>query len=486
MKLKGKTPLISIAALGIAAPAFAQSASGVVNLVSINGSGPTQTFTYDIVLDNTGTTNIESFWYAWIPFTGSLPDNYYNFLPSDPSGESSPTGWVPTVVGPGIFGGGYSIRWDASSNPLTPGSTDNFGFTTKDNFATITGPDTVAFVSVPVGTSYIYSGVAEDSSTGFLTVQAGSSTPTTVAATWNAIGGGSWGNAANWSGGVPQNAGDSAAFSGSITAPSTVTLDGNRSVGDLDFISSNAYTIAPGSAGALTLDNGSVDASIDDISGTQFISAPVVFNSPTTVSVDNAGDNLQFSGSISGTGALTVVGNGVVSFTGASAKTVTSLTVDSGATLDLTNSSLDINYGSGTSPLPMIRSDLASGSITSSTLKSGFALGYADGTIDGPGAAAAGNLLIMPALLGDANLDGTVNLTDLLTLLNNYGLSGKDWAEGDFNYDGTVNLTDLLSLLNNYGLSTGGIATSAAVPEPVTAGLLTVGFAGALIRRRRA
>jgi Dockerin type I domain len=46
--------------------------------------------------------------------------------------------------------------------------------------------------------------------------------------------------------------------------------------------------------------------------------------------------------------------------------------------------------------------------------------------------------------------DGGVNITDLLTLLNNDNHTGKDWSEGDFNYDGTVNVTDLLALPNNY------------------------------------
>jgi hypothetical protein len=54
---------------------------------------------------------------------------------------------------------------------------------------------------------------------------------------------------------------------------------------------------------------------------------------------------------------------------------------------------------------------------------------------------------------GDTNFDGIVNLTDLLTLLNNYGQTGRSWTQGDFNFDGTVNLTDLLALLNDYGAS---------------------------------
>jgi fibronectin-binding autotransporter adhesin len=485
MNVMNKIALMSIATLGIAAPAFAQTATGVVNLVSINGSGPSQTFTYDIVLDNTGTTNIESFWYAWIPLTGTLPDNYYNFLPSNPSGETSPTGWAPTVVGPGIFGGGYSIRWDTSSNPLTPGSTDNYGFTTKDNFATITGPDTIAFVPVPVGTSYIYSGVPEDSSTGSLTVEAGSSTPVT-SGTWNVAGGGSWTASANWLNGfIPQNAGNTANFDNAITAPSTVTLDSSQTVGTVNFNSSNTYTLATGTAGTLILNNGSSSAAINDLGGKHVISAPLVLNSSAVITVANAGDSLLLSGGVSGTGGLTVAGSGKVSLSGNASNTVTSLAINSGSTLDLTSSSLDINYGGGTSPLSTITSDLAAGSITSSTLKSGFALGYLDGTLDGPNSVAAGNLLVKPALIGDTNLDGTVNLTDLLSLLNSYGQTGRDWAQGDVNYDGTVNLTDLLALLNNYGQSSGGIATQ-VVPEPATGGLLVAGLVGVLARRRRA
>jgi len=46
---------------------------------------------------------------------------------------------------------------------------------------------------------------------------------------------------------------DASAVLGAITAPRTVTLDGDRSVGRINFDNANKYTIAPGSGGALTI-----------------------------------------------------------------------------------------------------------------------------------------------------------------------------------------------------------------------------------------
>jgi hypothetical protein len=77
--------------------------------------------------------------------------------------------------------------------------------------------------------------------------------------------------------------------------------------------------------------------------------------------------------------------------------------------------------------------------------------------------------LLTPVLYGDANWDGTVNGTDLNTVLSNYNLTGMDWTRGDFNYDGTVNGTDLNTVLSNYNQSLG---VGAAVPEPCTVVLL--------------
>jgi len=55
---------------------------------------------------------------------------------------------------------------------------------------------------------------------------------------------------------------------------------------------------------------------------------------------------------------------------------------------------------------------------------------------------------------GDLNCSGTVDLSDLSTLLSNYGLqSGATPAQGDCNEDGAIDLSDLATLLVNFGVN---------------------------------
>ncbi|MGD0461560.1 MAG: autotransporter-associated beta strand repeat-containing protein [Tepidisphaeraceae bacterium] len=123
--------------------------------------------------------------------------------------------------------------------------------------------------------------------------------------TWIATGSGSWGTAADWSNGyVPHLAGDSATFA-SATANSTVSLASNYSVGSMSFSSSYSYTIAS-AGGKLTLDDGAGTATVTDVAGAHTISAPVVLNSNTNVSIINHGDTMTISGNISGAGSLTI------------------------------------------------------------------------------------------------------------------------------------------------------------------------------------
>jgi hypothetical protein len=53
--------------------------------------------------------------------------------------------------------------------------------------------------------------------------------------------------------------------------------------------------------------------------------------------------------------------------------------------------------------------------------------------------------------LGDANLDGRVDLSDFLTLRRNFGSAGVGFEQGDFDFDGQVTLSDFLLLRSNFG-----------------------------------
>lgn len=72
---------------------------------------------------------------------------------------------------------------------------------------------------------------------------------------------------------------------------------------------------------------------------------------------------------------------------------------------------------------------------------------------------------------GDANRDRTVGFADLVKVAQNYGSTGKTWADGDFNGDGAVNFSDLVVVAQHYGSSLA--ALPAAVPAtPVAASSL--------------
>ena len=94
-----------------------------------------------------------------------------------------------------------------------------------------------------------------------------------------------------------------------------------------------------------------------------------------------------------------------------------------------------------------------------------------------------------PALAGDVNLDGRVDINDLTVVLGNYGQAGKTWTQGSIDGDpsGTVDINDLSIVLADYGntvAASGGIGVS-AVPEPSTLASLGVGAVGLLAYARR-
>jgi len=83
---------------------------------------------------------------------------------------------------------------------------------------------------------------------------------------------------------------------------------------------------------------------------------------------------------------------------------------------------------------------------------------------------------------GDANLDGTVNLSDFTILKAHFGQSPADWPDGDFNDDDTVNLSDFTILKAHFGESK---SAATALPEPASLSLLALGAMMTLKRKRK-
>ncbi len=95
---------------------------------------------------------------------------------------------------------------------------------------------------------------------------------------------------------------------------------------------------------------------------------------------------------------------------------------------------------------------------------------------------------IVNSWLGDANLDGEFNSSDLVTVISS-GTYEADvdavWSTGDFNGDGRTNSSDLVTALSDGGYEAGP-RPAAAVPEPNCFLLLGFGIACVSSCRRKA
>ena len=130
--------------------------------------------------------------------------------------------------------------------------------------------------------------------------------------------------------------------------------------------------------------------------------------------------------------------------------------------VDIQGSQVKVNY-SGGSLLSALQAYLKGGKIFSSTLAS-EKLAIAD--VD-----AGSAVLLQPAIKGDVNLGGKVDLGDFLTLARNYGKTGADWSMGDFDYDAKVDFGDLVALARNYG---GTGPTTATLTPAVSSDTVTL------------
>ena len=143
--------------------------------------------------------------------------------------------------------------------------------------------------------------ISASSGTVVLTI----TSPATVGVWTNSIGG-NWSTTANWSGGVPHNAADTAVL-GVGSSATTVTLDASETVGTISFTNANSFTVA-NAGNTLTLDNSGNGANIFVTGGSNnVIGAPVFLNDNATVTITpSVGNVLSITNVISGTSGNTL------------------------------------------------------------------------------------------------------------------------------------------------------------------------------------
>ena len=364
---------------------------------------------------------------------------------------------------------------------------------------------------------------------------------------WAVSSSGDWNATVNWAGGIPNAVGAAATFGNSIITPQTVFTNSAVTVGTLKFDSGPTYQLA--GTGSLTIDVASGSGSISVLKGSHKINLPMRLNDNTTADVAAgatlliadpltlaAGTTLTKTGSGSllieapvrtaGAAALNVA-EGTAELndpagtpaTGAAPASALLSVVVSGSKLAVGDAQvlrgLDaVTSNPGDQQIDLgghvvrvypadraadeqgIYSDIKSAllsvsgqdGIYDSTKPAGsYALGVTDQSYDAHGDA---SVLVKLTRLGDANVDGIVDISDLGKLASGWQSLGL-WDNGDFNYDGFIDISDLGLLASNWGQSNAGLNQAlsslglpgVSVPEPSTVGLLLVGFVLAATRR---
>ena len=286
-----------------AAVADAQSPTANAQLTA------TGTNAYSMTLNNTGTTEVGTFWYSWLP-------PCQNFMSVLPTNITSPAGWTSSITNNGSMMDGFGILWFATSplsNLAAGSSLSGFSFDSTLPANQLTTSDTPFYAGTPVGTSVAY------------TDSPFSSLPDTFVVTpvseWASAVSGTWSSTGNWTGGaVPNSAGAGAVFSAATTAALSVTLDNPETVGTLQFGNSGStsagYTLSGSAADALTLDNSGNGASITVTDGHHSVDAPTILADNLVVTSPTGNTHtwtLSFGtgGSIAGIGkSLTMSGSG--------------------------------------------------------------------------------------------------------------------------------------------------------------------------------
>jgi autotransporter-associated beta strand protein len=269
-----------------------------------------------------------------------------------------------------------------------------------------------------------------------------------------------------------------------------------------------AVTTTTATAKTLVLDGTAVGNAVTGVisDGSNVINVVKSNTSTWTLSGANT-----FSGGIAVSGGTLVLANSLAAGTGAlTVHTASTLQLQPGMTSSVRLSSLVLDGSTGAwsglvnisnSSLIVTPTDPTTVSTVMAQLQDQVNFGATNGAngIIGTGVTPTQPVLVLPSgttgvfvgldILGDATEDGRVDLSDLNVVLNNLGTANSAWTKGNFDGAATIDLTDLNDVLNHLGTSittTNAVVASIAAPEPTSIGLLALGAAALLTRRRKA
>jgi hypothetical protein len=159
-------------------------------------------------------------------------------------------------------------------------------------------------------------------------------------------------------------------------------------------------------------------------------------------------------------------GSAVLTAGGAKLLVTESLNVFGTGVLDLNDNAAIIDYAAG-SPIgeiqDMLETGYASGAWNGRGINTSLgnatthALGYGEAIDLAPGGLFLGepvdatSVLIRFTRYGDADLNGTVGLSDFNRLSGAFGASPRRWASGNFDFDTDTELSDFNKLATNFG-----------------------------------
>jgi hypothetical protein len=244
-----------------------------------------------------------------------------------------------------------------------------------------------------------------------------------------------------------------------------------------------------------------------------FIDIPNSYTNTSSVLIDSGEIEFDSGFTQSGPGTTTIT-TGTLDVTG-------NLTISTGA-INIGAGEILVDYTSGSDPIASIEAYIKSGfngghwngpgimSSNAQTPTNGriYGVGWADGADGVVSGLTSGQIEIKYTLLGDANLDGTVNGSDFSILAANFGKGYTNWDQGNFLFTSSVNGSDFSALASNFGQGDSGadlpvtladiaaldsfaianglpLPTFAAVPEPASALLIISTSVSILMRRRR-